>query len=483
MDPEGAGGSRQCSGFAEPAPAGPRHYAAEPGDSPGGPAAPQSSRRAPPPDSRRFRLGLLGESSALWLGKDDGRRRAPAGTVGCSQSSPLEVLRAEPGSSCYWAQRHFRFISAPPPEPVAERGIAVVRTDGNPSYGDRGRWLVPDSERSMAGPPHRGSRAPRLPSAFLGPRGEREEGAVGQEVGPFALPIAVLPVPPLCPCRAGPRERTVSEPRQHVAAGKVVGRSGPARAEGAVEGGGRGPLGPAAGAAPFPHRRGRGRAGAAAAPGCAGVSARAVALCKGEGARTGWESGPGCGPEERPRARAPPRWSLSRLGRPEPSPVGSALLLTRRPGNAVCSRHPEGTRSCLAGAGGLLRARQPVCPRGSRDLCASRQCLRAVGQCPPGLQRGAPGTSPGSGPQRSAPAEPGGEAVVPRAPWPLGSTGWKGEKAAGEESAWRTLPRGKPRGPALGPAAWGKSCPGLGVASRAAEVREVAAAAAAAARL
>lgn len=172
------------------------------------PGRPPSSRRAPPPDSRRFRLGLLGESSALWLGKDDGRRRAPAGTVGCSQSSPLEVLRAEPGSSRYWAQRHFRFISAPPPEPVAERGIAVVRTDGNPSYGDRGRWLVPDSERSMAGPPHRGSRAPRLPSAFLGPRGEREEGAVGQEVGPFALPIAVLPVPPLCPCRAGPRERT-----------------------------------------------------------------------------------------------------------------------------------------------------------------------------------------------------------------------------------------------------------------------------------
>ncbi|XP_039234780.1 collagen alpha-2(I) chain-like [Pipra filicauda] len=72
------------------------------------------------------------------------------------------------------------------------------------------------------------SSAPRLPSAFPSPRGEREKNAAGQEVGPQALPAAGLPVPPLCPVQ-------VPEPRRHVA-GRAERRSG---AEGAVEGGGR----------------------------------------------------------------------------------------------------------------------------------------------------------------------------------------------------------------------------------------------------
>ncbi|CAN8219094.1 unnamed protein product [Coccothraustes coccothraustes] len=90
-------------------------------------------------------------------------------------------MRAESGFSRHWAQGHFRFISASPREPAAERGIAVVRRDENPSCGGRVRWLVPDSERSMAEPPRSGGLAPRPPGAFSGPRGGREEGAARQE--------------------------------------------------------------------------------------------------------------------------------------------------------------------------------------------------------------------------------------------------------------------------------------------------------------
>lgn len=157
----------------------------------------------------------------------------------------------------------------------------------------------------MAGPPRSGGLAPRLPSAFPGPRGESEEGAAGQHVGPYALPIAGLPGPPLCPDRAAGQERCRSLD------GMWRGGQG-GRAERRCKGRGRsrglreGPARPAAGAAPFPHRRGRGRAGAAAASDCAGASARAMALCKGEGTGTGRAVGPDRGPQERPGAPVSP---------------------------------------------------------------------------------------------------------------------------------------------------------------------------------
>lgn len=405
---------------------------------------PQQPPRSPP-GCRRFRFGLLGESSGLWLGKDDGRRRAPAGTVGWSQSSPLEVLRAEPGSSRHWAQGHFRFISVSPREPGAEREIAVVRRDGNPSYGDRVRWLVTDSERSMVGPPRRGGLAPRLPSAFPGPPRERGEGAAGQEVGPYALPVAGLPVPPLCPGRAA--GEGVGASTACGAAGKVAGRSGAAKAEGAAEGGGRGRLGPAAGAAPFLHRRAAG------------------------------------GREQRPPraapAPAPARWRCAKTKAPgrvgrvvpaagsgsaamEPAPSGatgalplwdplSPLLLTPRPSSAAAAATPKRPRAASTVLGATPpRPRRPLCPCGSPGPLHFEAVPAGGGPVFPATSAcGAGGRASRSG-CRSA------GAVV------LGSTGWKGEKAAGAESARRILARGEPRGPVLGPAAWGESRLGPG---------------------
>lgn len=120
MDPGGAGGRRRCAGQAEPplpAPAGPRRCAAEPGDSPGAVRA-----------ATRLGLGWRREGTGVRLGNGDSPTRTPAGTVGWSQCSPLQVLRAGLGYSRRWDQANFRFVLVSPPKAGAERGIAVVRS-------------------------------------------------------------------------------------------------------------------------------------------------------------------------------------------------------------------------------------------------------------------------------------------------------------------------------------------------------------------
>lgn len=112
----------------------------------------------------------------------------------------------------------------------------------------------------------------------------------------------------------------------------------------------------------------------------------------------------------------------------------------------------------------------------ARDLCASRQCPRAVGRCPSGPQHAAPGTSPGPGPQRSAPTEPRGEAVVPRAPRLLDNTGWKGEKAAGRRAPGGSCHWESHAGRLSARLRGARAAPAREAAPRAAEAPEVAAA-------
>lgn len=349
-------------------------------------------RRALPLHSRRFRLGLQGESSGLWLGKDDGQRRAPAGTVGWSQIFPLEVLRAELGSSRHWAQGHFRFISASPREPAAE--LAVVRRDENPSYGGRVRWLGPDSERSMAEPPRRGGLAPRLPSAFPGLRGDAKKARLGRRSVLMRCPS------PVCLChrsaRAGPRDRRRCRSLDGMWCGGQGGRA-ERRCKGRERSGGR-REGPA---------RPRGRCCAVPAPPGprAGGSSGRLELrrrqcprdgaVQREGTGTGRAGGPGRGPQERPWARLPPRWSPGQAERPEPSPVGSARPSSPDPASWQCGlqppprRDPELPRRCWGPSRSQPAGRCALVA--ARDLCPSRQYPRAVGRCPPGPQRAAPG--------------------------------------------------------------------------------------------
>lgn len=156
----------------------------------------------------------------------------------------------------------------------------------------------------------------------------------------------------------------------------------------------------------------------------------------------------------------------------EPAPSGatgalplwdplSPLLLTRRLSSAAAAATPKRPRaaSTVLGAAPTPPAAVPSWQPGTSALRGSARGRRAgvprdlsVRRRGPRLGR-ATALSPGRA-SRSG-CRPAGAVV-------LGSTGWKGEKAAGAECARRILARGEPWGPALRPAAWGESRLGPG---------------------